>query len=203
MKALAEIVEDLAQPFSSKVLSWKPQTITKDKKRALAVPYINARDVMDRLDQVMGPFNWQVEHKEVAGRPVTGVGIRSPENGDWIWKWDAGFVATGTSDEDQEKSVKGTCSDGLKRAGVMWGIGRYLHALPKSWVDYDDARRELRSIPALPDWALPESERRQKAPDQQVSAVSTRHVSQPMRVAAQPLGFRPPVAKDGKVEQPH
>ncbi len=58
------------------------------------------------------------------------------------------------------KARKGTISDGLKRAGVLWGIGRYLYRLPKVWVDFDAEHKKLVSTPSLPEWALPESERK-------------------------------------------
>jgi hypothetical protein len=57
-------------------------------------------------------------------------------------------------------SVKGSLSDGLKRAAVLWGVGRYLYRLPKTWVSYDNQKKRLTEIPALPRWALPAGEMR-------------------------------------------
>ncbi len=51
-----ELPAALAAPFSVDRVSWKPQAVSRDKKRALAVAYIDARDVAQRLDDVVGPL---------------------------------------------------------------------------------------------------------------------------------------------------
>lgn len=154
---LDTLVHRLRAPFPASQVSWKPQAISKDKTRAMAVAYIDARDVMDRLDEVVGPFNWQVEHREAAGQLITGLGLRHPKDGAWRWKWDVGFVGGSDSDNDdaQMKAVKGTASDGLKRAAVLWGVGRYLYSLPKQWLDWDADKRQFKQQPVLPKWAVP------------------------------------------------
>lgn len=52
VRDLATIARDLADPFPADAIGWKPQTVSGN--RCLAVAYIDARDVMDRLDAVMG-----------------------------------------------------------------------------------------------------------------------------------------------------
>lgn len=150
MKTQDELTKDLAEPFSPERINWKIQTVSRDKKRCMVVPYIDARDVMARLDEVVGAFNWQTDHKD-AGITVTGIGIRMPDkSGDWIWKYDAGYVdADDARKIAKSTAVKGTASEGLKRAGVAWGIGRYLYDLPKFWVDYDDERGQPKSLPDI------------------------------------------------------
>lgn len=145
-------LELLAEPFPPTQLNWKPQTISRDGARALAVAYIDARDVAERLDAVLGPANWAVDHKEVGGQTLTGIGVRHPETGEWVWKWDAGLVGR---EGDEAMSLKGSLSDGLKRAAVLWGVGRYLYRLPKTWIAYDSRRKSLAETPALPSWAVP------------------------------------------------
>ncbi len=51
-----ELAAALAAPFPVDRVSWKPQAVSRDKKRALAVAYIDARDVAQRLDDVVGPL---------------------------------------------------------------------------------------------------------------------------------------------------
>lgn len=150
-------LKDLSAPFRSEEINWKPQTISHEGDRALAVPYIDARDVAERLDQVVGPGCWQVDHKQVGDQTLTGVGILI--DGAWIWKWDMGMV---DREGDEAMSAKGSLSDGLKRAAVLWGIGRYLYRLPKSWVGYDKTKKRLTETPALPSWALPAGAKPQK-----------------------------------------
>ncbi len=173
-----ELAAALAAPFPSDRVAWKPQAVSRDKKRALAVAYIDARDVAQRLDDVVGPLNWQVDHKQIGDQIVTGLGIWDAEAGAFVWKWDAGFVggADSESPDDQVKARKGTISDGLKRAAVLWGIGRYLYRLPKVWIDFDAERKKLASTPPLPQWALPESERR---PASEKAKRATQRLSRP------------------------
>jgi len=150
-----QLLERLAEPFPFPQVNWKPRTISRDGTRALAVAYIDARDVAERLDSVVGPANWAVDHKDVGGQMLTGIGLRHPETGEWVWKWDTGLIGR---EGDEAMSVKGNLSDGLKRAAVLWGVGRYLYRLPKSWVGYDNQKKRLSETPALPRWALPYGE---------------------------------------------
>ena len=158
---------DLARPFPPAQLNWKPQMIAKDGSHALAVAYVDARDVAERLDEVVGPLHWAVDHKAVGGQTLTGIGIRDSESGDWVWKWDTGLVGRSG---DEALSVKASLSDGLKRAAVLWGVGRYLYRLPKSWVAYDSQKRRLTEIPALPRWAIPDERRRTSEPADRAGA---------------------------------
>lgn len=158
---LNQLAVALAAPFPISAINWKPQAVSKDKTRALAVAYIDARDVMDRLDQIVGSFNWQVRHEQASGQLITGLALQHPATGEWIWKYDVGFVGGSDSEneDDQVKAIKGTASDGLKRAAVLWGIGRYLYSLPKTWVGFDPDKRQLTETPTLPAWARPAAER--------------------------------------------
>ena len=96
--------------------------LMKSKKgTGLVANYIDARDVMDRLDEVVGFNMWRRGHKEVNGTVGCGIGIYFESPG-WVWKWDCG------SESNMEKE-KGEASDAFKRAGVKWGIGRFLYFL--------------------------------------------------------------------------
>lgn len=103
---------------------WRVQSFSKFKPEASCVAYIDARDVMELLDEVCGPENWQSDYKSVDGQMFAGIGIRGEvEREIWIWKWDTG------SESNIEKE-KGQASDSFKRAAVKWGIGRFLYELP-------------------------------------------------------------------------
>lgn len=149
-KTVDEIVERLAAPFPLSVLEWKPEAVSRDKKKALAVPYVDARAVMDRLDEVVGVFNWQSNHVGIGTKDSAGIGIRHPETGEWIWKYDLGHVEGGDA-----KGVKGTASDAIKRAGVQWKIARYLYAFPQQWLAWDDEDKRFTQLPQVPAWAMP------------------------------------------------
>ena len=159
----AEVQAKLAQPFPADQVNWKPQKTWNpedwnDKNKAnhtlaLAVAYIDARVVADRLDAVFTPGGWQVEHRQEGSQLLTGLGVYDPFQDAWLWKWDGGHI----NGEDKNGEVtKGTLSDGLKRAAVLWGIGRYLYFLPRNKVSYDPKYRKLSHTPRLPAWALPD-----------------------------------------------
>lgn len=125
---------DLSAEFPREDVHWRAQTtIEKDgKHKALALAYLDARNVMERLDDVCGPENWQDRLEETAkGRVLCGISINV--GGEWITKYD------GAGDTDVE-GEKGALSDALKRAAVKWGIGRYLYSLPNVWVPCEMGR---------------------------------------------------------------
>ena len=80
--------------------------------------YIDARFVMDRLDEI-GPENWQDQYVDrTDGSVRCGIGILI--DGEWVWKWDVG-------DPSDIEANKGAYSEAFKRAGVKWGIARDLY----------------------------------------------------------------------------
>jgi hypothetical protein len=101
-----------------------------------ALSYADARFTMQRLDEVMGPFGWQTEVREVSGIVCVGIGIKVPRSGAWVWKWDTGMDPEAETSEasDDPNAYKGVVSGGLKRAGVQWGIARDLYSIPKKWL---------------------------------------------------------------------
>lgn len=115
----------LSAPFAPTAIHWRAQTVTTDGTKALALAYLDARDVMDRLDDAVGPANWRDSYLETPkGRTFCTLEIRV--DGEWIAKTD------GAGDTDVE-GEKGSISDALKRAAVKWGIGRYLYDLGNVW----------------------------------------------------------------------
>lgn len=119
------VYEELSAEFPQEAISWRAQTLTQDGTKAMALAYIDARDVMDRLDGVLGFENWQDRYEFHGARTICYLSIRV--DGEWITK------ADGAGDSDVE-AEKGAISDALKRAAVKWGIGRYLYHLKSPWV---------------------------------------------------------------------
>jgi hypothetical protein len=119
--------------------------------RALAVAYIDARTVMDRLDKALGVGNWQTSYREIGHGVVCTLSVRIV--GEWVSHEDVGSYS---DQPDEGDKVKAAFSDALKRAAVHLGIGRYLYSLPKQWCDYDTHKRQFVKTPSLPAWALPQ-----------------------------------------------
>ena len=99
---------------------WRVQEAKENA--TLCVAYIDARDVMNALDSVVGAGNWQSKYESHNGNLYCSIGIKT--DGEWVWKTDCG------SESNVEKE-KGEASDAFKRAAVQWGIGRFLYDLPK------------------------------------------------------------------------
>jgi hypothetical protein len=121
----------LKEPFPQDRISWRAQTVSKDGTKALALAYIDARDVMERLDEICGPANWACRYSHAGQKTVCDIGIAvlhlHSQTVEWVWK------ADGAGDSDIE-AEKGALSDAFKRAAVRWGIGRYLYDLDSPWV---------------------------------------------------------------------
>lgn len=117
--------DKLAAPIAPDRVSWRVGSTTQDKSKGMALAYIDARDVMQRLDEVCGPAGWQCRYSHATGKTVCDIGIKCGD--EWVWK------ADGAGDSDVE-AEKGALSDAFKRAAVRWGIGRYLYDLESPWV---------------------------------------------------------------------
>ena len=81
--------------------------------------YIDARQVMDRLDEVCG-VEWSCDYKEVKGNVFCTISLFI--EGKWVGRTDCGVE----SNFDKEK---GQASDAFKRAAVKWGVGRFLYSI--------------------------------------------------------------------------
>ena len=131
----------LQRHFTANDIEWKPVTYTRDRTRAMAVPYISNRAIMDRLDEVCGPENWK---NEFGVGPDGGVlcGLSICSNGRWITKWDG-------AGNTEIEAVKGGLTTSMRRAAVQWGIGRYLYRIPARWEPVDSKGRFQRQ-PSIP-----------------------------------------------------
>ena len=145
----------LCDPFPTKAVHWRVGATNHKKTKpdpptkGVALAYIDARDVMGRLDRTVGWENWEDTYREVgAGRIVCSLSIII--NGVRVTKEDG----AGASDMEGEK---GAISDAFKRAAVKFGVGRYLYYLDAPWVEIDQYGKF--TPPKLPRWAIPEDER--------------------------------------------
>lgn len=97
---------------------WKVQTAKQWGCECVA--YVDARQVMDILDEVVGPGNWKDEYHDVSGNIYCTLHLRIDD--EWVYKSDCGSEST-------FEKEKGQASDAFKRAAVKWGIGRFLYRL--------------------------------------------------------------------------
>jgi len=168
---LKAIAAALSAPFEPKEVKFKPQIVKNN--RALAMGYIDARLIQDRLDDVLGVENWQDKYDFLPDGSVV-CRLRLKLGGRWITKTDVGSPS---EQPDSGDRVKAAVSDALKRAAVKFGIGRYLYRLPAQWVDYDPVKKQLVQLPQMPAFAIPKT--KTPTPVQPAKAPSSMPVAEP------------------------
>ncbi|PMC34273.1 hypothetical protein CJ195_24265 [Bacillus sp. UMB0899] len=163
-------MEKLQEPFGPEDIEWRVQRsfYTGDVVKAIVCPYVTNRAIQNRLDSVIGPFNWKNEYSEWRTKGVL-CGISIKFDNEWVTKFDA-------ADETSYESTKGGISASSKRTASAWGIGRYLYKLEEVWVTVNQSKTnnsdqyfnaEVKkgnqkqwvkgywTPPTLPNWALP------------------------------------------------
>jgi hypothetical protein len=146
-----EVWRKLAEPFPPGEVQWRIEAISKDKRRALVVPYVDAHTVLDRLDRVVGPEGWHDSY-EVLSDEERSLKDERGERRERVVEVKCRLTVLGVTKEDvgEGDSLKAAFSDALKRAGVKFGVGRYLYRLEKQWVDYDPEKGRF-TPPTLPE----------------------------------------------------
>ncbi len=145
------LTTNLAAPFEPRDVKYKPQMVKNN--RCLAMAYIDARLIQDRLDDVLGVENWQDSYKILPDGSVM-CRLRCKLGDRWITKTDVG----GPSEQpDGGDRLKAAFSDALKRAAVKFGVGRYLYRLPAQWVDYDPVKKQIVQVPQMPAIGIPKA----------------------------------------------
>lgn len=158
-----ELEVGLQAPFHADDLEHRiaQSGMTKQGKPwAKTLAFITARGVQSRLDDLLGPGNWQVRYRREGEGFLCTLSLRLPGTTEWITK------ENGAPDSDVEP-YKGGLSDSMKRAAVEWGIGRYLYRLDTTWAVFTDDKNAARyhakvgdtmyhwNPSPLPAWALP------------------------------------------------
>lgn len=123
-----ELEAELKKPFTFEEIEWRIGSSFErnGEVKALALPYVTSRAIMDRLDAVFGLDGWEDEYQSWGNNAqLCAITVRIGDR--FIKKWD------GAESTDIE-SVKGGLSNALKRTAVKFGIGRYLYSFDPIWV---------------------------------------------------------------------
>jgi hypothetical protein len=125
-------LKTLAAPFPEDRIGVKVQSFSKDKTKAMLVCYVQHTDAYHRLDQV--DPNWTAEITE------------SNRAGDTVFA-SVRLTLKGVSRENfgDGGDPKSATSDAIKRAAMLFGVGRYLYDSETVWVDYNDQRDKFKS----------------------------------------------------------
>lgn len=119
------LADKLRAPFASDDLEWRVQRSGLKQNGevwATLTPYITARAVMSRLDDVFGPDGWEVKYRPwESGHAgvMCLLRVRFPGTG-WVEREDG-------AEQPETEPVKGGFSNALKRVAVTLGMGRYLY----------------------------------------------------------------------------
>src|SRR4051812_3482368 len=85
--AVQALTEALSAPFDPTEVRFKPAVVTGN--RALALAYVDARVIQDRLDDVLSVGGWQDDYECLADGSVV-CRLRLHLGDDWITKVDVG-----------------------------------------------------------------------------------------------------------------
>lgn len=131
-KEVQRIAAACLKPFEAGEVKFRPGGKPYNN-RCLALAYVDARVVQDRLDEVFGINGWQDEYEYLPdGNVLCKLDVWMHD--EWVHKSDVG----GQSEQDDAGDrMKSAVSDSLKRAAVKLGIGRYLYRLGQSWANVE------------------------------------------------------------------
>src|SRR3990167_236410 len=127
------LLTQLKNPFPPQLVKWRVGGGSKQ------LAYIDARDVMKRLDEVMGASGWQSKFISIDGGFICELSLKIGD--EWLTRSDG-------ANNTKIEPIKGGISSALKRAANEWGIGRYLYYL-------DPSKFNARNSDQWPKWALP------------------------------------------------
>jgi len=123
-----EIISILTGPTPKREIKFRQADYKKQPgTKVQMLAYVDARYVMDRLDATIGNQNWWTEYFCIKDIMFCKLTLRFPDEV-IVSKMDCGSE----SDFEPEKAV---VSDALKRAAVLFGIGRDLYSMPKFWAE--------------------------------------------------------------------
>lgn len=178
-------LSDLGLPFKESGIEWRIGQAGKNVGGtvwATCLAYVSARAIMHRLDEVCGPDGWRTEYVIHPTGVICKLSIKC--GSEWVCKEDG-------AEQTDIEAFKGGISSALKRAGSVWGIGRYLYDLESGFATIvpkgtpgakfgklPDGTVFYWNPPKIPDWALP-AEKTQNIPP----------VSEPRKINSPVIGL--------------
>ena len=148
---MSKLLNKLRIPFPEADIEWRIQQtgMARGLPWGVVLAYVTNRAIMDRLDDVVGPENWTNDFTQSPnGGVLCTLGIRVKDDA-WVYKTDG-------ADNTEIERVKGGLSNAMKRAGVQWGIGRYLYKLPTTFANFESEGRFKTRIEGSPyRWSPP------------------------------------------------
>lgn len=122
---MSEVWELLSAPFEPGELDWRLERLSPDRRRALLVPRVEPRVLLERLDEAAGTEGWQDSYELL---------LSGPDRYAVKCRLTVGKVSK--EDLGEADRLRDAFTEALWRAAYKFGVGRY--AAP-SWVDHDPA----------------------------------------------------------------
>lgn len=128
--------EELIKEFAENDLEWKVQSsgIKNNKVWCKVVPYVTARAIQKRLDNIFGFENWSDTYRNTENGQICQLKVFL--NDKWIIK------ENGAEFTEYEK-LKGAISNSFKRVAASgYGIGRYLYDIKIKFAECSIEKKE-------------------------------------------------------------
>lgn len=138
MNELEEIKKKLQYPFSAENIKYRVQSsgYTDENTYVIIIPYIDARDVQKRFDDVIGWDKWEPKYQPIQNGFICT--IRIFVDGRWIEKQDGAEYTAGVKGHE----IKGGFSEAFKRtASAGYGVGRHLYNLKEEFADISNTSK--------------------------------------------------------------
>lgn len=121
--APATLLAELTGAFTISDVSFRPGYRSGDKFRVF--PYIKKEVIMQRLDAVLGNWNWRCKYDSLMDGTVCTLALRL--DGEWIEKQGVGAERAMDNKAD---SIKAGATDAFRQAAEAWGFNRMIEGLP-------------------------------------------------------------------------
>jgi hypothetical protein len=112
------------QIWSALAAPFLPEQVKEREQGGRRLSYVTAPTVANRLDEVLGPENWDFELTPWGQDALIGTLVIRLPDGQVVRKSNVGGAAEMKAGDDAAKS---TASDCLKRCAVLAGVARYLY----------------------------------------------------------------------------
>jgi len=130
----------LKAPFPEEDVLWRVLRSGSSAKGpwVQVVPYVDARAVEDRLDEVVGLWGSSTNSTECTNGMLCHLVLIEPESKTMAQKTDG-------ASETKIEGFKGAQSKSKVRVGSSWGIGRYLYKVPRTFAKITQNKQEASS----------------------------------------------------------
>lgn len=131
-----ELQAEVSKPFPVDVIEFKPTNISKDGTKATPLAFVDLRHYYDRLDEVVGPGNWNAPPPSV----VVNSNLVVPVVSVCVFGIPYSDVSEEKITERSANEATSPYARAFKRACSKFGLGRYLWNLPYEHIAFENKK---------------------------------------------------------------